>query len=119
MLISRPLKFEIHQMSEQMVFTQSRSMSNNLEIANSNNLTFTVNKKRSMVTIAPLPRHCAQNSPNDLCGVPKKMMQKSVIFGVPVHMRGWGRALHIAFLKDPFSLKTTCNHSKYWNLPTF
>ena len=70
-----------------------------------------------MVTIALLPMHCAQNSPNNLCAQEKDA--KGVIFGVLVQIRGCGRALHITFLKDPFSLKTTCNHSKYWNLPTF
>ena len=38
---------------------------------------------------ALLPRHCAQNSPNDLRGVPIEKDAKSVIFGVPVQMREW------------------------------
>ena len=99
-----------------MDFTQSRSRSNNPKIANNNNLAFTVNKKVNGDDCPPTYALCTEFIDN-LCAQEKDA--KGVIFGVLVQMRGWGRAVHIAFLKDPFSLKTTCNHSKYWNIPTF
>ena len=70
-----------------------------------------------MVTIALLPMHCAQNSPNNLCAQEKDA--KGVIFGVLVQIRGCGRALHIAFLKDPFSLKSLAIIQSTGTFPPF
>ena len=54
-----------------------------------------------------------------ICVVCPRKGCKKCDFWCPSTNKGMGRAVHIAFLKDPFSLKTTCNYLKYWNLPTF